>query len=132
MNEILEKDRQAREDALYNIANWYLSLSNDEKEGLKRLTKDKGKEVRREKLLNKRDKINKELGIHDTSSPNKLSITEEDYKLLNNLYKHVCKEFKRVTDELLGEDYYNMGMDQYTCATMTADDIIRKYKKRRK
>lgn len=133
MEERSREEKEARENALYRIANYYNRLSEDEKEGLKRLIKEKGEEVRKERLLKERDKLNKELGIMP-ESPELLNTVSEnngpdDYAVLNKLYEHVCKEFQRVTNELLGKDYYNMGMDQYTCTTMTADDLISKYKK---
>ena len=124
------KRRKLKEEALEEIVSYYIKLNKDEKEGLKRLIQDKGKEIRREKLINKRNEINKEL--KDTPPYfEEFTKYKEDYELVNNLHKHVCKEFQRITNELLGEDYYNTGMDYYTCTTMIADDIIRKYGKKR-
>lgn len=132
MEERMAEEKKKREDTLYDIANYYNNLSNDEKEGLKLLISEKGEEYKRNRLLKERDRLNKELGI-SPDSPEKLTVTKgpDDYTMLNKLYEHVCKEFDRVTRALLGEDYYNMAMDQYACATMTADDIIRKYGKKR-
>ena len=128
MDERLAKSKQARESALYEIANYYMKLNKDEKEAIKILIKEKSEEVRRDRLLRKRKEIDKELGInsHQESSNQVQRDINREYELLEKLYKHVCKEFRRVVDELLGKDYYNMGMDQYTCTTMIADDLIRK------
>lgn len=127
------KRKSMRRKALNEIADYYISLNKDEKEGLIKIIKDKGKEIRKEKLIDKRNKINKELGIQDTSpSLEEFIESEKDYELLEKLHNHTCKEFQRVVDELLGKDYYNMGMDQYACTTIMADDIIRKYGKKRK
>lgn len=142
----LAKSKQERESALYEIANYYMKLNKDEKEAIKILIKEKSEEVRRDRLLRKKKEIDKELGINNDQSekiqveyrsdgipriPSSKIAKDKKYELLDKLYKHVCKEFQRVVDELLGEDYYNMGMDQYTCTTMMADDLISKYKKKK-
>lgn len=139
MDERLAKSKQARESALYEIANYYMKLNKDEKEAIKILIKEKSEEVRRDRLLRKRKEIDKELGINSFPNPpeslkneyrSDKIVNDKEYELLEKLYKHVCKEFRRVVDELLGKDYYNMGMDQYSCTTMIADDLISKYKKK--
>lgn len=132
MEERMEEEKKKREDALYDIANYYNNLSDDEKEGLKLLISEKGEEYKRNRLLKERDRLNKELGIVP-DPPERLTVAKgpDDYTMLNKLYEHVCKEFDRVAKALLGEDYYNTAMDQYSCASMTANDIIRKYGKKR-
>ena len=47
-------------------------------------------------------------------------------------YKNLRECFSKVVTEILGEDYYNMGMDVYTCDRLSAEDIIKALKKRRK
>ena len=47
-------------------------------------------------------------------------------------YKNLRDCFSKVVTEILGEDYYNMGMDVYTCDRLSAEDIIKALKKRRK
>ena len=44
-------------------------------------------------------------------------------KILSNLRKN----YHRVTDHILGEDYYNMACDVYTCDDFCADDLIKAY-----
>lgn len=67
----------------------------------------------------------------DIPASDELATIKREYELLEKLYEHTCKEFRRVVEELLGKDYYNLGMDQYSCTTMMADDIIEKYGKKR-
>lgn len=44
-------------------------------------------------------------------------------KILSNLRKN----YMRVLDHILGEDYYNMACDVYTCDDFCADDLIKAY-----
>ena len=69
---------------------------------------------------------------------NKKIISKKQYEELiweKNYYKlrfeELNKQWQRVTNALLGKDYYNMGCDWQSCDTFTADDLIYKYKKRR-
>lgn len=41
------------------------------------------------------------------------------------------KLWHKVINELLGEDYYNDGCDWKSCDEFSAEDLIRKYKKRK-
>lgn len=43
-------------------------------------------------------------------------------------YKNLREHFYSLSNEVLGEDYYNLGMDTYTCDKMTTEDIKRKFK----
>lgn len=49
--------------------------------------------------------------------------------MVERLYKNLCESVYRVQERILGEDYYNMGMDVYTTHDIMCDDIIRQYKK---
>lgn len=51
---------------------------------------------------------------------------------LDYAYKELRKNFNKLTNEILGEDYYNMGMDTYNCDQETTDDILYKYKRLKK
>lgn len=53
----------------------------------------------------------------------------EKLKLYKARFEHLDKEWNRVTEELLGKEYYNYACDPYACDTCTADDLIYKYKK---
>jgi hypothetical protein len=59
---------------------------------------------------------------------------EEDILWERDFYKlrfeELNKQWNRVIDELLGEDYYNYGCDWASCDKLTADDLIYKYKKK--
>lgn len=55
---------------------------------------------------------------------------KQEKELYEYMYKELRKQWNRVVDELLGEDYYNDGCDHYSCDKFTADDLIYKYKKR--
>lgn len=41
------------------------------------------------------------------------------------VYKNLRYYFNLVVDSVLGKDYYNMGMDTYTCDKLTCEDLIR-------
>ena len=41
-------------------------------------------------------------------------------------YKNLRKHFTKMYEEILGEDYYNEGMDVYTCDEFICRDIIAK------
>ena len=53
-------------------------------------------------------------------------------KIYNCQYENLRKCFSKIIKEVLGENYYNMGMDVYTCDELSAEDIIKVFKKRRK
>lgn len=55
-------------------------------------------------------------------------IWERDYYKLR--FEELNKQWERVSDALLGKDYYNMGCDWSTCDIFTANDLIYKYKKK--
>lgn len=62
------------------------------------------------------------------------TISEQQYKALKSelettklLYNNLLANFYRISDYILGDDYYNLGSDVYTSHTMTADDIIKQY-----
>ena len=41
-------------------------------------------------------------------------------------YQSLRKHFDKMVDAVLGVDYYNMGMDVYTCDEFTCESITRK------
>lgn len=43
--------------------------------------------------------------------------------------EHLFELYHKLSDEVLGKNYYNMGMDSWQCNRMTAEDIIWKNKK---
>lgn len=45
------------------------------------------------------------------------------------IYKNLRKNYRYLTDTILGKNYYNMAMDVYTCDDMIAKDIEHKYNK---
>ena len=51
---------------------------------------------------------------------------------LDYAYKELRKNFNKLTNEILGEDYYNMGVDTYNCDEETTEDLLYKYKKLKK
>lgn len=64
---------------------------------------------------------------------NKIKEENEEYKkqsweneITNLIYKNLRKCFNNMVDRILGEKYYNMGMDTYTCDKLTCEDIINK------
>jgi len=49
---------------------------------------------------------------------------EEDIARIRLLqYENLRKHFKKMTEKILGKDYYNMGADVYTCDEFICDDI---------
>ena len=49
--------------------------------------------------------------------------------MTENLYDNLRKCFGKVKTAILGDRYYNMGMDVYACDLLTAEDIIKAYQK---
>lgn len=47
-------------------------------------------------------------------------------------YQNLRKNFNKLVECVLGEDYYNMGMDVYTCDELTCEDIAKACKKGKK
>mgnify|MGYP001278392732 CR=1 FL=1 len=45
-------------------------------------------------------------------------------------YENLRKHFNKLVDNVLGKDYYNMGMDVYTCDEITCEDLSKKLKKK--
>ncbi len=43
-------------------------------------------------------------------------------------YSNLRNNINRVKNEVLGEDYWNVGMDVYTCDKFMCDSLIHKYK----
>jgi len=43
-------------------------------------------------------------------------------------YENLRKYFKKMTDDILGKDYYNMGMDVYECDRIICEDITKQAK----
>jgi len=41
-------------------------------------------------------------------------------------YENLRWHFSKMVDDVLGEDYYNMGEDVYTCDEITCDAVARK------
>ena len=52
-----------------------------------------------------------------------------DKEYIELIYKNLRKNWNKLVDEILGKDYYNMGMDTYTCDDLTCEDIIYNYHK---
>lgn len=46
-----------------------------------------------------------------------------NYRVRSFMYRSLMKHFNKMTDEVLGEDYYNTGMDAYSCNQMVCEDI---------
>ena len=44
-------------------------------------------------------------------------------------YDNLRFHFNKIIKSVLGKDYYNMGMDVYTCDELTCKDIIKRTKK---
>ena len=57
---------------------------------------------------------------------NNLNNKIEELEIINPIYKNLRQQFNRMTEIILGEDYYNMGCDTYTCDKLTCEDIINK------
>ena len=71
---------------------------------------------------------NNEMKLKIEELNKKLAIAE--IQLLQ--YKNLRQSFYRVIDYVLGEDYYNMGMDVYTCDRIACEDIIQQFKRNKK
>ena len=50
-------------------------------------------------------------------------IWERDYYKLR--FEELNKQWNKVIDEILGEDYYNYGCDWKSCDRLTTEDIIK-------
>lgn len=95
-----------------------------------------GSEIVGESSLSKMKifKCESSLGEHGIAQSNACKIREplwNDYnenrvKLLQ--YESLRHHFDKMTNEVLGKDYYNMGMDVYTCDEIICQDITRKAK----
>ncbi|MDD3172076.1 MAG: hypothetical protein PHF63_00150 [Herbinix sp.] len=59
-------------------------------------------------------------------------VYSDRYSRLDYLYKHLTECFYKIVDKLLGEGYYNIGCDVYSCHNFTTEDIIAKYGKRKR
>ena len=44
-------------------------------------------------------------------------------------YENLRECFKKMIDDVLGKDYYNMGMDVYDCDRLSCEDITAKSKR---
>ena len=48
------------------------------------------------------------------------------------LYKNLRADYERLIEEILGADYYNMGMDVYTTDDLACTHMIREYRRIKK
>lgn len=55
-------------------------------------------------------------------------LNDLDYYKLR--FTELNKQWNKVRDELLGEDYYNYGCDWKSCDELMTEDLIYKYKKK--
>ena len=62
------------------------------------------------------------LGIAKIVKSHKAPVITERY-ILENLRKN----YSKVTEHILGDDYYNIGCDVYTCDDFTCNDLIEAY-----
>lgn len=62
------------------------------------------------------------LGIAKIVKSHKAPVITERY-ILENLRKN----YSKVTEHVLGDDYYNIGCDVYTCDDFTCSDLIEAY-----
>ena len=62
------------------------------------------------------------LGIAKIVKSRKAPVITERY-ILENLRKN----YNKVTEHVLGDDYYNMACDVYTCDDFTCNDLIEAY-----
>ena len=67
------------------------------------------------------------LGIAKIVKSHKAPVITERY-ILENLRKN----YDKVTEHVLGDDYYNMACDVYTCDDFTCNDLIEAYDKLKK
>jgi Lar family restriction alleviation protein len=54
-------------------------------------------------------------------------VNSKHIKLLQ--YENLRKHFRKMTDDILGKDYYNMGMDVYECDRIICEDITKQAKR---
>ncbi|MCK5020900.1 MAG: hypothetical protein KAS32_28020 [Candidatus Peribacteraceae bacterium] len=52
----------------------------------------------------------------------------DDHRVEVLLYANLRKYFTKMVEDVLGKDYYNMGMDVYTCDKLCCEDMTRKLK----
>ena len=62
------------------------------------------------------------LGIAKIVKSHKAPVITERYNLEN-----LRKNYDKVTEHVLGDDYYNMACDVYTCDDFTRNDLIEAY-----
>lgn len=84
------------------------------------LEKDKSRLIHKHKLLNQT------LSKVREKKKEQLDTNVENLKLTKLVYDNLRRNFNMVVDEVLGTDYYNYGMDSYTCDRLTCEDIINK------
>lgn len=48
------------------------------------------------------------------------------------IHRELNGHYKRLIDELLGKDYYNMGMDAYSCNAEACEDMLHEIRRMRK
>jgi len=80
-----------------------------------------------DKAVGLQDSIKDLLEIYKLQKEVNKEITQNNDHL-DYAYKELRKNFNKITDEILGEDYYNMGIDTYNCDQETAEDLLYKYK----
>ena len=91
------------------------------------LEKDRSRLLYKHKLLNKTlSKVKEEKKEYKTKLQEQLDTNVENLKLTKLVYDNLRRNFNMVVDEVLGPDYYNYGMDSYTCDRLTCEDIINK------
>lgn len=91
------------------------------------LEKDRSRLLYKHKLLNKTlSKVKEENKEYKTKLQEQLDTNVENLKLTKLVYDNLRRNFNMVVDEVLGTDYYNYGMDSYTCDRLTCEDIINK------
>ena len=64
----------------------------------------------------------------DEKSPEFYKEFYEKHRITVLVHDNLRKHFKTVIDEVLGDDYYNMGHDVYQCDELCCEDIIYKAK----
>ena len=52
--------------------------------------------------------------------------------IISLLYKNLRADYERLIEEILGADYYNMGMDVYTTDDLACTHMIREYRRLKK
>lgn len=91
------------------------------------LEKDKSRLLHKHKLLNQTlGRVREEKKEYKTKLQEQLDTNIDDLKLTQLIYSNLRRNFEMVVDEVLGPDYYNSGMDSYTCDRLTCEDIINK------